>query len=205
MIVVLNTGCSNIGSILSMCTKLGIEAKAISSYKEIKITDKIILPGVGHYDTGMKSLKKLDLIESLKEKVLYQNVPILGICLGMQLFCNYSEEGSEIGLGLLNAEVLSFKNVIDDKLKIPHMGWNSISIKKTSSLFINSEITPRFYFVHSYYVNCKESNDIVTSTNYGIEFTSCFMKSNIFGVQFHPEKSHKFGMNLLSNFNNILC
>jgi glutamine amidotransferase len=205
MIVVLNTGCSNIGSILSMCSKLGIEAKSISSYKDIKITDKIILPGVGHYDTGMKALKRLDLIEPLKEKVLYQNVPILGICLGMQLFCNYSEEGNEVGLGLLNAEVLSFKNVIDDKMKIPHMGWNSISIKKESSLFVNSSPTPRFYFVHSYYVNCKEINDILASTNYGIEFTSCFNKSNIFGVQFHPEKSHKYGMNLLSNFNNLQC
>jgi glutamine amidotransferase len=205
MIVVLNTGCSNIGSILSMCSKLGIEAKASSNYKDIKLSDKIILPGVGHFDTGIRALKKLDLIESLKDKILNQKIPILGICLGMQLLCNYSEEGTEFGLGLLNADVLSFKKVINDQIKIPHMGWNNVTIKKNNPIFENSDTSPRFYFVHSYFVNCNDNNDILTTTNYGFEFTSSFNRNNIYGVQFHPEKSHKYGMSLLSNFNNIAC
>ncbi len=205
MIVVLNTGCSNIGSILSMCSKLGIEAKASSNYKDIKLSDKIILPGVGHFDTGIRALKKLDLIESLKDKILNQKIPILGICLGMQLLCNYSEEGTEFGLGLLNADVLSFKKVINDQIKIPHMGWNNVTIKKNNPIFENNDTSPRFYFVHSYFVNCNDNNDILTTTNYGFEFTSSFNRNNIYGVQFHPEKSHKYGMSLLSNFNNIAC
>ena len=134
MILVLDTGCANIGSILSMAKKMGFNAKPSSNYKDIHSAKKIILPGVGHFDAGMKALRELDMIDSLKERVIADKIPILGICLGMQLLCNSSEEGSAEGLGLIDAEVKGFKDMIDTSLKIPHMGWNYVKVLKSNSL-----------------------------------------------------------------------
>lgn len=203
MIVVLDTGCANIGSILSMSKKMGFDAIPTSNYKDIVSAQKIILPGVGHFDAGMQALRSLDMIDCLKEKVLIDKTPILGICLGMQLLCNSSEEGNSAGLGLIDADVKSFSSFINSDLKIPHMGWNNVNVVKKNPLINIEETTNRFYFVHSYFVQCNSPSDILTTTQYGIQFTSSFLKENIMGVQFHPEKSHKFGMNLLKNFSKI--
>lgn len=200
MIVVLDTGCANIGSILSMSKKIGVSAIPSSNYKDLKKADKIILPGVGHFDAGMRALKNLELSDCLTDRVLGDNVPVLGICLGMQMMCKASEEGDEMGLSWIDAEVKSFKNKLSDDLKIPHMGWNNVTVVNQNPIIEMNDIISRFYFVHSYYVECKNSNDILLTTNYGFNFTSAFKHNNIFGVQFHPEKSHRFGMTLLKKF-----
>jgi glutamine amidotransferase len=157
------------------------------------------LPGVGHFDKAMENLEKLGLIETIKKKALKDKTPILGICLGMQLMCKSSEEGTRLGLGLIDANVKRF-NFSHNNLKIPHMGWNIASPKKDSSLFTKHITDTRFYFVHSYYVVCNDTKDTLTTTNHGCEFTSSFEHNNIIGVQFHPEKSHRFGMEVLKNF-----
>ena len=192
----------NIGSIQNMIKRMGGDCMITNCPNDIFNAKKLILPGVGYFDHGMKNLKKSNLIEVLKKKVLEQNTPILGICLGMQLMTLGSEEGEESGLGFINAHVKKFKTT-NKKLKIPHMGWNEITIKKSSKLFDETFINKfqqKFYFVHSYYVKCENSIDILSTTNYIQEFTSAFEKNNIIGMQFHPEKSHKFGMEVFKNF-----
>jgi glutamine amidotransferase len=200
MIVIVDHGLGNIGSILNMLEKIGAEAITSSNIQDIKEAKKIILPGVGAFDNAMKNLKNLGIIPILNKKVIEDKIPILGICLGMQLLTKRSEEGSLEGLGWIDAETIRFRFVNNKTLKIPHMGWNTIDIKKECCLFKEMYEEPRFYFVHSYYVKCNNPENIFTTTNYGIEFCSSFKKDNIFGIQFHPEKSHKFGMKLLKNF-----
>lgn len=168
-------------------------------YHIIKNADKIILPGVGAFDTGMKNLLRLGLISVIEEKVLKEKTPILGICLGMQLMTIKSEEGQMKGLGLINAVTKRFN--LSEGYRVPHMGWNTVSIQKKSKLFLGMENQEnRFYFVHSYYVECFDKEDILTLTNYGISFVSSFERDNSLGLQFHPKKSHKFGMRLFKNF-----
>lgn len=205
MIVVLDTGCANIGSILSMCRKIGVDAKPSADYKDVLAATKLILPGVGHFDTGMKALHSLNITESLNKRVLGDKVPILGVCLGMQLMCSSSEEGEMPGLGWINAEVKNFKNVLDPALKVPHMGWNNVSVAKPNPLISGEDNESRFYFVHSFFVECADPSDVLLTTEYGIRVTSAFMHENIFGVQFHPEKSHRFGMSLFKKFAEITC
>lgn len=200
MITIIDYGMGNLGSILNMFKKIGYEAEITNDLEKIKKSKKIVLPGVGSFDNGMTNLNKLSLINILDTLVLEKNIPVLGICLGMQLITNSSEEGKQKGLGWIDAEVLKFK-FSKNSIKIPHMGWNNTDIKKTNPLFQNlddSEV--RFYFVHSYYVKCNQKKDILTTTEYGLDFVSSFQKNNIYGVQFHPEKSHKYGMKLLENF-----
>jgi glutamine amidotransferase len=199
MITIIDYGMGNLGSISNMLKRIGAQSMFTSASEEISGAEKIILPGVGHFDRAMENLDKLGLIETIKNKVLNDKTPILGICLGMQLMCMSSEEGTRQGLGLIDAVVKRFR-FSHNNLKIPHMGWNIASPKKDSNLFINNQIDTRFYFVHSYYVVCNETNDTLTTTNHGFEFISSFEHNNIIGVQFHPEKSHRFGMELLKNF-----
>lgn len=197
MIVVIDYGMGNLGSISNMIKKIGHKCIITSDLEEIKNASKLILPGVGSFDNGMKNLKELGMIEVLNRKVLVEKFPILGICLGMQLMTKSSEEGKLSGLGWVDAQTKKF---VSDTLKIPHMGWNIVKHQKESKLFDECESEKRFYFVHSYCVSCKQKVDILTNTNYTQDFVSSFEKENIVGVQFHPEKSHKFGMSLLKNF-----
>lgn len=200
MILVVDYGMGNLGSILNMFKKIGVNAKISSNIQDIEEAGKIILPGVGAFDNAMKNLNDLGLIPVLNKKIIKDKTPLLGICLGMQLLTKRSEEGSLDGLGWIDAETVRFRLSDNNSLKIPHMGWNTIDIKKDFCLYNDLYEEPRFYFVHSYYVKCNNSDNILTTTSYGIEFCSSVINGNILGVQFHPEKSHKFGMKVLKNF-----
>lgn len=199
-ICIVDYGLGNVGSILNMLKRIGYLAEITNDVKKIRGAQKIILPGVGAFDSGIKKLKELGLVDDIKECVLVKKVPILGICLGMQLMAIRSEEGKEDGLSLIDAEVIKFNFKENLALKVPHMGWNSVEVRKTHPLIEGMEQEMRFYFVHSYYVKCNREEDILTTTKYGISFVSAFANGNILGVQFHPEKSHKFGLQLLKNF-----
>lgn len=202
MITIVDYGMGNLGSIKNMFKYIGVEAVIESDVDKIKNASKILLPGVGSFDTAMKKINESDLKEILNEKALKEQVPVLGICLGMQLLTNSSEEGSLSGLSWIDAKTISFKDRIDKKYRIPHMGWNIVN-KSNESLLIKGfeefEET-RFYFVHSYFVKVKDEKNSILKTNYGVEFDSAIQKDNIYGAQFHPEKSHKFGMKLFENF-----
>ena len=201
MIVLVNYRVGNFGSILNMLKKMGIEATISSNISDIKKADKLILAGVGAYDNGMKNLIDLGLISVLTDKVIKDKTPILGICLGMQLLTKQSEEGVLPGLGWIEGQTVKFKfNNNHKNLKVPHMGWNTVNTNKQSALFDGLNQESRFYFVHSYHVVCNDENDILAKTSYGSEFVSAIQRDSIMGVQFHPEKSHKFGMKLLKNF-----
>ena len=204
MITIINYNAGNIKSIQNMLKRIGAKSCISADAKEIEQAEKLILPGVGHFDYGMSNLQESGLIEVLNKKVLVDKTPLLGICLGAQLLGNTSEEGKENGLGWIDMDVVKFdKAKMPENLKIPHMSWNEILIKKPSKLLDGLNNESRFYFVHSYHIKCNAEKDVLTNTNYGYEFTSAVEKDNIFGVQFHPEKSHKFGMRLLENFVNI--
>ena len=197
--IIINYNLGNPNSIKNMLAHLGIESHISADYGDINLADRLILPGVGHFQQGMEQLKKLGLVDVLKNEVLNNKKPILGICLGMQLLTKHSEEGDVAGLGFIDAQTKKFE-LQDKSLKVPHMGWNTVEFKKDSPLNAGVSISPRYYFVHSYYVDCVNQEDIFCSTLYGQEFVSGFQHQNIFGLQFHPEKSHKFGMELLANF-----
>jgi len=202
MIVIVDYGIGNLASVLNMFRKIGVSDVCISSDpKIIEKAIKLLLPGVGSFDAGMNNLEKSGLIPLLNKKVLIEKVPILGICLGMQLLTQKSEEGVKPGLRWIEGETVKFKFTNEENLKIPHMGWNYIQVNRENPL-INSSQKNRFYFVHSYYVKCIEQQSLATS-NYGIDFTCMVNKENIFGAQFHPEKSLRFGMKILENFSKL--
>jgi len=200
MIVILAYNMGNVGSVLNMIKKIGYDAKITSNKEDILNAEKIIIPGVGAYNNGIENLVDLKLIEILNKKIIVDKIPVLGICLGMQLMAESSEEGTLTGLGWIKGKFVRFNNNLNNTLKVPHMGWNFVSIKKQSRIFFNLPENPRFYFVHSYYALLENNEDILTTTNYGHEFVSSFERENIIGVQFHPEKSHKYGMTILKNF-----
>lgn len=200
MIVIIDYRMGNIGSILNMLKKIGASGTISSDPGEIRKADRLILPGVGAFDQGMANLERMGLIPVLNERVIEHRTPILGICLGMQLMTKSSEEGKAAGLGWVDARTVRFKHDPSLNLKVPHMGWNAIVPKKDSPLFAGMHEEPRFYFVHSFHAVCEDPGDVLTSTVHGYEFTSSFQHGNVVGVQFHPEKSHKFGMKLLKNF-----
>jgi glutamine amidotransferase len=201
MIVIIDYGMGNLGSIANMLKKVGAQVMVSPDAAVIATADKLILPGVGAFDQGMKNLAQYGLISLLNRKVLEDKTPILGICLGMQFMTHRSDEGKLPGLGWIEADTLRFHFGPDrTDLKIPHMGWNTVKVCKDSPLFNDMYPEPRFYFVHSYHVVCRSKQDILTKTFHGYDFVSSFVKENIVGVQFHPEKSHKFGMRLLKNF-----
>jgi glutamine amidotransferase len=183
-----------------MLHRANIPAVAVSTAAEIKRADRIILPGVGAFDHGMAALRDLGLAEPLKMRVVQDRVPILGICLGMQLFGKGSEEGVLEGLGLVDGYCERFRFEGNPALKVPHMGWNVFTSRRESRLFDNLDERARFYFVHSYHLVCSDRDDVLATSRYGIEFTAMVQRGNVWGAQFHPEKSHRYGMALLSNF-----
>ncbi len=192
----------NLGSIRNMLSYLGFESKISNRIEDINEADFLVLPGVGKFDSAMKNIKNLKLDDILKENVLEKKTPILGICLGMQIMCLSSEEGNQKGLGFIDYEVKKFKFSKESNLKVPHMGWNYLSKTSDGILLKKLVENPRFYFVHSYYVEDSELPFKSSLSEYGRNFVSSFEKNNIFGVQFHPEKSHKFGKELFKNFLN---
>lgn len=201
MIVIIDYGAGNILSIQNMIKKAGGLSKISSNIEEIGDAEKIIIPGVGSFDYGMDQLEKTGLIEILNKKAHIEKIPILGICLGFQLMTKNSEEGIKDGLGWFNAKTVKFK-MEPNTLKIPHMGWNELSIKKNNALLSPTELY-KFYFVHSYYVAAESPNDIIATTQYSHDFTSAMGVNNLYGVQFHPEKSHRYGLELMHNFISI--
>ncbi len=201
MLAIIDYGMGNLGSIRNMLKKIGHNAVVTSRTEDIVAADKIILPGVGAFDNGMRNLESRGLVRVLSDKVLREKVPILGICLGMQLMTKCSEEGTLPGLGWVDARTVRFR--FDDtanQRKVPHMGWNTVHVLKENRLFRGMDERTRFYFVHSYHVVLPDEGDVLTRTHYGFDFVSSYQRGNITGVQFHPEKSHKFGMQLLKNF-----
>lgn len=203
MIAVIDYGMGNIASILNMFKRIGNrEVVLTKDLDRIAKADKVLLPGVGAFDNGMKNLHESGVIPLLNQKATKDKVPVLGICLGMQLLTRGSEEGQEKGLGWVAAETKKFKFPEQSGLKVPHMGWNYIQVKRSSPLF-SSDSKKKFYFVHSYYVKCDSQQNVLASCQYGFEFDCMLQQDNIFGAQFHPEKSHKFGMELFENFSKI--
>lgn len=203
MITIIDYGMGNLGSIRNMIKKIGGESIITNDINEIKKAEKLILPGVGRFDAGMNNLKEMNLIELLNDKVLKEKTPILGICLGMQLLTNYSEEGNVGGLGWIDAKTIKF-NSEDKNFKIPHMGWNEIKVINESPIVRELENESRFYFVHSYYVKCNNEKNRIAIADYGNDFDCIIQNGTILGTQFHPEKSHKFGMKLMKNFMELI-
>jgi imidazole glycerol-phosphate synthase subunit HisH len=199
MIVVVDYRCGNVGSILNMLKKVGHQAELSADPARIAAANKLILPGVGAFDVGMQNLADSGLLPVLNERVRSARIPTLGICLGMQLMVERSAEGKLPGLGWISGEAVRFQPMAG-ALKVPHMGWNAVVPTLGSVLTDDLPVDPRFYFVHSYYIACRDEADVLLRTRYGVEFVSAFHRENIWGVQFHPEKSHKFGMRLLANF-----
>ena len=199
-IVIVDYGMGNTNSVKKQIEKTTKSVIISSKIDDILAATKLILPGVGHFQTAMSNLKSNHLIDPLNKAVLELKTPILGICLGMQLMTNHSEEGNVDGLSWVDGKIkyFDFKNIAH--YKRPHMGWNQIKHHKRSYLLNNIGEEEEYYFVHSYYMVSNDSNDILCSTEYEIEFTSAFEKNNIFGVQFHPEKSHSTGEQLIKNF-----
>lgn len=191
----------NVGSVINMLTKVGATALASTDPEVLRRADKLVLPGVGAFDAAMSNLRSLGLVGLLSELVLERQTPILGICLGMQIMGRASEEGRCEGLSWFDA--VSRKFVFDPKrtgLRVPHMGWNLVRPCKQVPLINAMPDKARFYFVHSYHVCCEQPSDVMLGTNYGIEFASGIQRGNIYGVQFHPEKSHRYGMALMRSF-----
>jgi glutamine amidotransferase len=200
VITIIDYGAGNIGSIVNMISRMGGKSIISSSIEDLLNAKKIILPGVGSFDFGMQKLLETGYIETLEKKVLEEKVPILGICLGAQMMCKNSDEGNLQGLGWFDANVKKFEFENKNELRIPHMGWNYIQNKKDNLITEGLAEKSKFYFVHSYYISSNNQSEILLETNYGLPFVSALQKENIYAVQFHPEKSHKFGMQLFKNF-----
>lgn len=201
LIAVLDFGVGNVSSIINMLKKVGAPAYLANSSNGIERADKLILPGVGSFDAGMNKLNKSGMVEAIKDHAINQQKPLLGICLGMQMLGRKSEEGTSNGLGLISFDNKRFELGEFPQLRIPHMGWDmTINRIKDDPLVTGLEPMQRYYFVHSFHAVCDSEENVLMRCDYGYSFAAAVKKGNIYGVQFHPEKSHKFGMELLSNF-----
>lgn len=204
MITILDYGSGNISAIKNIYERLNISFEFANTHEQISKADHIILPGVGAFDETISTLHKNGIIEVLNKMVLVKKIPILGICVGMQMIAESSEEGLLKGLGWIPGKVKKFdKELIPNKPKIPHLGWNSVATTRNNPLFKGIDQKMGFYFVHSYYFECENEVNVIATTDYGKVFHSAINNDNIFGVQFHPEKSHDNGIQLLKNFANL--
>lgn len=201
MITIINYGCGNIKAIQNVFHKLSIKTKVANNIEDLKDVEKLILPGVGAFDFAMQKLIDSGMIDRINELVLEENIPVLGICVGVQLMAKSSEEGVMQGLGWINATVKKFEEKKLNKLvNLPHMGWNDVVPINRSSLFTSLESNAKFYFLHSYYISCEDNEQAIAISNYAGEFVCAVKNRNVYGVQFHPEKSHRYGIKLLENF-----
>lgn len=201
MIHVIDYGLGNVQAFLTLYKRLGFEATRAKTAADLAGADKIILPGVGAFDHAIKLLDQSGMWPTLETLVLQDKVPILGICVGMQILASASNEGRLPGLGWVPGKVRSFRaNAQSASLPLPHMGWNDIQPKPGSPLFAGLESDARFYFLHSYYFECDEESHVAAVASYGFDFSCAVSAGNVYGVQFHPEKSHNFGTKLLKNF-----
>ena len=185
---------------MNMLKRLGADAQIVSDPAELASAQKVLLPGVGSFDYGIRQLTNLGFLEPLRHLAADGAIPLLGVCLGMQMLGTASEEGTLEGLGLIDAECHRFSFPSDPSLKVPHMGWNLIDTSQDSPLVLNLPGDLRFYFVHAYHMVCADPADVLATTEYGGPFVSMVQHGNVYGAQFHPEKSHRFGMQILKNF-----
>jgi glutamine amidotransferase len=200
MIAICDYGTGNLKSIANMLSRVGGKVEVVSNPALLHQFEKVILPGVGSFDHGMSNLNAKGWLEALGEAVLQIRLPVLGICLGMQLMCKSSEEGQLPGLGWIEGDVKRFNLAPESLLKVPHMGWNAVDVVTPSPLFDEDSEEQRYYFVHSYHVICNNPADVLATAHHGYDFVASFRHENIYGVQFHPEKSHRFGMALMKKF-----
>lgn len=200
MITIVDYGMGNLLSIQNMFRRIGALSEITGDPGKIHDAAKILLPGVGAFDAAMEKIASSNLLDVLNKKALVDKVPVLGICLGMQLLTKDSEEGLRKGLGWIDAHTIKFNFGGDTKLKIPHMSWNQVEVSKESALVKDLAQDARFYFVHSYHVVAENTADVLMTSTYGYPFHAAIQHENIYGAQFHPEKSHKYGMKLLQNF-----
>ncbi len=199
-ITIIDYGMGNLRSVQKKFDYLNADVRITSDADLIANAGKLVLPGVGHFANGVKKLKELGIWDVLNHKVLVEQTPILGICLGMQLMARFGEEGDMEGLGWFDADVIRFE--VSNKLvyKVPHIGWNTTALTKPSGLFADVPAQALFYFVHAYHMVCRQPQDVLAMTTYDYPFASVVQKGNIYGTQFHPEKSHDWGERMLANF-----
>jgi imidazole glycerol-phosphate synthase subunit HisH len=201
VITIVDYGTSNLGSMQNMLKKVGVSSKIAAGPQDLEGATKIIVPGVGSFDAGMKKLQQSGMIPMLNQKALVEKVPTLGVCLGMHLMTKSSEEGRLLGLGWIDAHTQRFDQRLDPGIKVPHMGWNEVVPVKASELIARFSPDTRFYFAHSFHVVCGAIDDILLRASHGAStFVAAFERGNLMGAQFHPEKSHRFGMTFLRNF-----
>lgn len=199
MIHIIDYNMGNLRSVQKAFERIGSPSRITSSVNDILGSQKLVLPGVGHFSRAIKMLKSNDLFVALNQAVQIKKIPILGICLGMQLMTEFSEEGNIAGFGWVKGRASKF-SFAKNTLKIPHMGWNRLSIQKDHTLFKGIEKDAFYYFVHSYFISCSDPESILAQTEYGSAFVSAFQHEHIYGCQFHPEKSHDAGLKILQNF-----
>lgn len=202
MIAIIDYGVGNIQAFMNMFKRLGVEARRAKSAQELLGVNRLILPGVGHFDHAMQKLNESGMRPKLEEMVQQEKIPILGVCVGMQMLANGSDEGTSAGLGWIPGHVRSFKMTLEAKgMPMPHMGWNELQPIAGSKIFsVGFEDHPQFYFLHSYYFDALDKDDVAATTNYGITFDAAISHGHIHGIQCHPEKSHHYGAQLLKNF-----